>query len=402
MTEMVPEEVTHRLRGLVAARSVADREGMGLETVDPDEAMLRGPGATDVTERLEKALSVEARPDDEVDDPVQYQRALDSLLGAARQAGDKLDADPKAPLTPVETMALEAVVRTDGSRPSLLVRDGEVDADHPTAGDWSGTFRDTKEALRGPISAVGRVEPVNATGRNFFGTCWVVDAGAALALTNLHVVEAIWKRLPFQMQRTERGFRIRDGASVDFVAESGSAHTNRCRIIEAVIPGEDGPDYQRLDAAVLKLEPLPDAEVPAAVPVRADPDGPAGMLFSFCVVGFPGAPLYSGGIHEGVDWTWVNTTLFGNRYGVKRLAPGTAHRPLGSFEDDPRRWVFGHDPTTLGGNSGSPLLNWLDTTPGGFGLHFAGISVDTNIAHAIVACAQQLRAMGVPVEEPGP
>jgi hypothetical protein len=402
MTEMVPEEVTHRLRGLVAARSVADREGMELEAVNPDEAMLRGPGAADVTERLEKALSVEARPDDEVDDPVQYQRALDTLLGAARRAGDKLDTDPMAPLTPVETMALEAVVRTDGSRPSLLIRDGEVDADHPTAGDWSGTLRDTKEALRGPISAVGRVEPVNATGRNFFGTCWVVDAGAALALTNLHVVEAIWKRLTFQMQRTERGFRIRDGAFVDFVAESGSTHTNRCRIIEAVIPGEDGPDYQRLDAAVLKLEPLPDAEVPAAVPVRADPDGPAGMLFSFCVVGFPGAPLHSGGIHEGVDWTWVNTTLFGNRYGVKRLAPGTAHRPLGSFEDDPRRWVFGHDPTTLGGNSGSPLLNWLDASPGGFGLHFAGISVDTNIAHAIVACAQQLRAMGVPVEEPGP
>jgi hypothetical protein len=402
MTEMVPEEVTHRLRGLVAARSMADRDGMELEAVDPDEAMARGPGATDVTERLERALSVEARPDGEVDDPVQYQRALDTLLGAARRAGDKLDADPRAPLTPVETMALEAVVRTDGSRPSLLVRDGEVDPDHPTAGDWSGTFRETKEAMRGPISAVGRVEPVNATGRNFFGTCWVVDAGAALALTNLHVVEAVWKRLPFQMQRTGRGFRIRDGVFVDFVAESGSAHTNRCRIVEAVIPEEDGPNYERLDAAVLKLEPLPDAEVPAAVPVRADPDGPAGNLFSFCVVGFPGPPQYSGGIHEGVDWTWVNTTLFGNRYGVKRVAPGTAHRPLGSFEDDPRRWVFGHDPTTLGGSSGSPLLNWLDAAPGGFGLHFAGISVDTNIAHAIAACAEQLRAIGVPVEAPGP
>jgi hypothetical protein len=189
---------------------------------------------------------------------------------------------------------------------------------------------------------------------------------------------------------------------VDFVAESGSARSNRCRIVEAVVPGEDGPGYERLDAAVLKLEPLLDGTIPAAVPVRADPDGPAGMLFSFCVVGFPGAPRYAGGVHDGVDWTWVNTTLFGNRYGVKRLAPGTAHRPLGSLEGDPHRWVFGHDPTTLGGNSGSPLLNWLDGTPGGFGLHFAGISVDTNIAHAIVGCAEQLRAMGVPVKDPDP
>jgi serine protease len=95
----------------------------------------------------------------------------------------------------------------------------------------------------------------------------------------------------------------------------------------------------------------------------------------------------------------VNTTLFGNRYGVKRLAPGTVHRSLGSFDDDPRGWVFGHDSTTLGGNSGSPVLNWLDEEPGGFGIHFAGRSVDTNVAHAISACADELRAIRVPVRD---
>jgi serine protease len=95
----------------------------------------------------------------------------------------------------------------------------------------------------------------------------------------------------------------------------------------------------------------------------------------------------------------VNTTLFGNRYGVKRLAPGTVHRSLGSFDDDPRGWVFGHDSTTLGGNSGSPVLNWLDAKPGGFGIHFAGRSVDTNVAHAISACADELRAIRVPVRD---
>jgi Trypsin-like peptidase domain len=398
--ETVPEETTRRLRGLVAARSVADRERVDLETVDPEEAMNRSPGAADVTGRLESALSPHVRPDDEVGDPVEYQRALDTLLRATHGAAQKLDADPTAPLTPTDAVALEAVIRTDGSRPTLLVRDGAVDADHPTAGDWSGTLAQTREAMRGPIAAVGRVEPANPSGRNFFGTCWVVDAGAGLALTNRHVVEAIWRRIPFRMQRTERGFRILDGAFVDFVAESGSARTNQFKVVEALVPSEDGPGYERLDASVLKLEPINAGSLPPAVPVHADPDGPAGNLFSFCVVGFPGPPAYSGGIHEGVDWTWVNTTLFGNRYGVKRLAPGTAHRPLGSFDDDPRRWVFGHDPTTLGGNSGSPVLSWLDAEPGGFGLHFAGASVDTNIAHAIVACAEQLRTLGVPVRQP--
>jgi hypothetical protein len=89
--------------------------------------------------------------------------------------------------------------------------------------------------------------------------------------------------------------------------------------------------------------------------------------------------------------------LFGNRYGVKRLAPGNAHKPLGSVRGDYRRWVFGYDPTTLGGSSGSPIIQWLDAAPAAFGFHFAGASVDANYAHAFAACAGELQRIGVPV-----
>ena len=400
--QIVAEERSRRLRVLVAARSIGDREGVDLESVDADEAFSRGPGAGEVTDRLAAGLVAEALPGDEIGEPAEFDRARDALLRVTREAARKLDADPEAALTPPETMAFEAVVRTDGTRPTLLVRDGVVDAAHPTAGDWAGTLTETADALKGVIAAVGRVEPANPTARNFFGTCWVVDANAGLALTNLHVAEEIWRRLPWSTEPTATGFRVLDGAFVDFVAESGATRRNRCKVVEVRTPGEDGPGWQRLDAAVLKLEPLDGGTVPDAVAVRADPDGPAGNLGSFCVVGCPGPPPWSGGLHEGVDWTWVAMTLFGNRYGVKRLAPGIVHRPLGAVADDPRRWVLGHDPTTLGGSSGSPLLNWLDPQPSGFGLHFAGLSVDTNLAHAVVACADQLRALGVPVVGPGP
>jgi hypothetical protein len=399
--DLVSDDASHRLRALVAGRSLANRESVPLESVDLDEAMHAGPDSRQVTDRLEASLG--EAPDPELArDPVEYRRALDILLRATREAASKLDADPTAPLTRTETMVFEAVVRTDGSRPSLLVRDGGVNSADPTARDWSGTFDSTAAAMKGPISAVGRVEPATPSARSYFGTCWVVDAGQGVALTNRHVVEAIWRRLSFRMQRTATGFRILDGAFVDFVAESGSTRSNRFKVVEAVVPAEDGPGLQRLDAAVLKMEPAGGGELPPAIPVRADPDGPAGNLFSFCVVGYPGPPPFAGGIHEGVDWTWVNTTLFGNRYGVKRLAPGVVHRPVGSIEDDPRHWVFGHDPTTLGGSSGSPMLNWLDPAPSGFGLHFAGISSDSNFAHAVSAAAAGLAAIGVPVAEPGP
>ena len=96
----------------------------------------------------------------------------------------------------------------------------------------------------------------------------------------------------------------------------------------------------------------------------------------------------------------MNTTLFGGRYGVKRLAPGTVHRPLGSFAKDPQIWIFGHDATTLGGSSGSPILAWKCQGAGSFGLHFAGASIDTNCAHAVSECRDALERMGVRVKDP--
>lgn len=399
---MMPDRAD-RLRTLVAARSLADRDGIAVESVEHAEAATAPPGAGDVTARVEHSLArrVDDLPPDEVGDPRDYRRALDLLLRATGNVVRRLDNDPEASLTPDDIVALEAVVRSDGTRPTLLIRDGAADPDHPLAGDWAGALRATRDRLRDPIRAIGRIEPAGATARSFFGTGWLVDAGAGLVLTNLHVMEAIGKRLPHRLEPTEKGFRILDSLFIDFAGESGRARTDRYRVVEAIQSGVDGPKFARLDAAVLRIEPTTESNPspPPAIPVAADLSGPRGELGSFCVVGFPAPPAYPGGVFEGVNWNWVNATLFGNRYGVKRLAPGVTHRPIGSFDDDPRRWVFGHDATTLGGNSGSPVLGWLDDTPAGFGLHFAGASTVTNVAHAVVAAAEQLRTLGVPVRE---
>lgn len=373
---------------------------MNAESMNADD--VGSPGADEITGRVEATLR--RMPPEEIGEPREFDRALD-VLRVTQRAARKLDADSTAALSLDEFVALEAVIRTDGTRPSLLVRDDAVDPSHPLVGDWADTLTATREALRGATRAIGRIEPADATSRNFFGTGWVVDAGRGLVLTNLHVLAALWQRLPHLMARTPTGFRVYDGAFIDFAAESGSTSTRRFRIVEATPSPIDGPGFARLDAAILRIEPLriepepphdgvvPD-EVPRGVPVVSDPDGPRGDLLSFCVVGFPGPPRFISGVHEGVDWAWVNATLFGNRYGVKRLAPGTANRPMGTLPGDDRHWVFGHDATTLGGNSGSPVLAWGD---GAFGLHFAGASVDTNCAHAVCACGDGLRSLGVPI-----
>lgn len=382
-----------RLRRLLVARTRADEAGVGLESVPVDEAA--PPGTADVTGRVEAAIERQLADGADVD-PRDFRAALDVLLRTTARATRRLDDDPEAPLDAEELAALETVVRADGTRPSLLVRDGTVDAGDPLATQWTSDVSGAGEPLRRAIAAVGRVEPAGATGSSFFGTCWVVDRTAGLALTNLHVLHAMRKRLPHAIARAGSGFRVFDGAFVDFRAESDSTDTHRFQVVEAFPSGVEGQDFARLDAAVLRLQPLPDGptELPDAITVSASPNGPLGRFDSCCIVGYPGRPANTVGTVDGVDWDWVNRSLFGRLYGVKRLAPGIAHRPLGSLPGDARKWVFGHDATTLGGNSGSPVLTWDDTS---FGLHFAGITMDTNCAHGISAIATQLAALGVPL-----
>jgi hypothetical protein len=383
---------SERLRHLVTERSQADQTGVTLESVPRGEAA--PPGAADVTGRVEQAARVLAdRPG--VDDR-DFRRALDLWLRTTDRAARRLDDNPDAALPPEEVYALEAVVRADGTRPSLLVRNGIVDPAQPLAAGWTAQLTAAGDELTRAVAAIGRVEPMHPSGSDFFGTCWVVDHRNGLVLTNRHVLDAVVDRLPHSVARTTTGFRVSDGAFVDFAAESGSADVRRYRVVEATPSQVNGTNFARLDAAVLRIEPLPDGpqDVPKALAVSADPDGPLGHLASYCIVGYPARPLYETGTIEGVDWAWVTRTLFGNVYGVKRLAPGVTHRPLGSLPGDKRRWVFGHDATTLGGNSGSPALTW---TGNAFGLHFAGRSIDTNCAHAVSAITTELRALGVPV-----
>jgi len=381
-----------RLRRLVTERSWADRAGVTLESVPLEEAA--PPGAAEVTGRVEQAARHLAERQD-VDDR-DFRQALDLWLRTTDRAARRLDDNPDAPLPPDEVYALEAVVRADGTRPSLLVRNGVVDPVQPLAAGWTGQLAAAGDRLTRAVAAIGRVEPTHPSGSDFFGTCWVVDDRNGLVLTNRHVLDAMVERLPHAVARTTAGFRVFDGAFVDFAAESGSADVRRYRIVEATPSQVNGTDFARLDAAVLRIEPLPDGpqDVPDALTVSADPDGPLGRLASYCIVGYPAQPVYASGTIEGVDWAWVTRTLFGNVYGVKRLAPGMTHRPLGSLPGDKRRWVFGHDATTLGGNSGSPALAWSDSA---FGLHFAGRSIDTNCAHAVSAITTELRALGVPI-----
>jgi V8-like Glu-specific endopeptidase len=391
------------VRRLVAARTQAAAKAVAPEAMTIELANETDPPrADDVLQRVDEVM--QKLPPEEGAESQEFQRALTIFMSQADRTLRRMDKNPEARLDANEQLVLEAVIRTDGTRPTLLVRNNTINPDHPLAGGWRDTLFAIRDTVRARAAAIGRIEPANGSPTRFFGTGWLVDANG-IVLTNLHVLHAMLNAIPNAMIQSGSKFRVlKGGAFIDFAGEDGSLVKKRFRVVEATPSGIDGPVFARLDAAVLRIEPLDvdggAAAMPAPIPVVADLGGPTGAMSSFCVIGFPGRPEVMSGVVDGVDWDWVTQTLFGNRFGLKRLAPGVAHKPLGQVPDDARPWVFGHDATTLGGSSGSPVLAWRDAGFGGFGLHFAGATVDKNCAHAIAQCRQELEKIGVPVSDP--
>ena len=98
-----------------------------------------------------------------------------------------------------------------------------------------------------------------------------------------------------------------------------------------------------------------------------------------------------------MDWHFVLTTLFGNRFGVKRVAPGRFRLAPGSVQGDAFDRVMSHDATTFGGASGSLMFAWKDQGTPGYGLHFAGATLSANYALSLHRAADALKAIGVPL-----
>lgn len=376
-----------------AAGSHAESAGnRSLESAAADADDL--PPPSDVTDRLRDLI--DRVPEDEIADREAFALAREALLAqTAKTVAKAKEEGPRTSFSRNETLALEAVIRTNGTRPSLMLRDNAVPDGHPFLDDWRDDVLGRVSAIAVAASAVGRIEPTRGSPANYFGTGFVIDDQKHLVLTNRHVLEQMWRALRHVIDVRNGRYHFLDGAYIDFAAEIGATRRDRFKVVEAMFVGEDGPGLERLDAAVLKVRPLTPDEaaaerqqvsvLPARIRSTQSPDGAAGQLTSFCAIGFPGQvppPSQRQGTDLLVDWNWVTYELMGGRYGVKRVAPGLVHKPLGSLADDPAGWCFGHDATTLGGNSGSPMLAWSDAGSPAFGIHFSGTSVTTNYAHA--------------------
>ncbi|MDP9422430.1 MAG: serine protease [Pseudomonadota bacterium] len=301
-------------------------------------------------------------------------RALEDVTEAYRQT-DVLPTDDRA------QVRLEALIRSDGTRPACLIKDGCLLA--PEAlGELGDLYRIGPIQFDEAFAATGRI----SDGRRFHGGGCLVRVETADGieegvLTARHVVQAI--------ASDPATLRFAAGAEIDFNGEIGSLRPNRHRLAEVIASGPDpingnsAPDAW--DFALVRLgEPIDGGTTPP----------PAGIGLqtylvednaSAAVVSFPGHPgLRPSQLMPGTIWH----QLFQGLWNVKRFSPATLlPRPNDGDYANLKPHMMLHDATTTGGSSGGALLAVGSGQVAG--VHVGGRAETANLAVRLSAIADR-------------
>jgi V8-like Glu-specific endopeptidase len=282
---------------------------------------------------------------------VETQQELKDGLSAMKKVEMGRDAD----ISDQDQKGLEAIILLAG-RPAILIQEGDF-MEPPKL--WAD-LKNVRERIKDSIRRVGRIEVSNDPSLDWLGTGWL--AGKNTVLTNRHVAVEF-------SRRGDDGtwtFRAPLGANLNFHAELGSEAPLTFKVLSIV------GIHENHDLAVLRVEQVsgPDA-LPDPLPVARQ--APATLKGTkVYVIGYP---AWDGRRNDPEPMK----RIFADIYNVKRLQPGeVSGEALATFE-------FHHDCSTLGGNSGSPVLD-LETHRV-LGLHFGGRFLERN--HAVPLWALQ-------------
>lgn len=273
---------------------------------------------------------------------------------------------------------LEAIVKRF-TRPVFFVRgsafappaDSATFAQGESEVIW-GRLSAAMRHLTATIPSVGRVDLTNHR-FDWVGTGWLVAPD--VAVTNRHVAEyfATADGGGFAFRTAAGGRRVK--ASLDMRREFQCPDECVVRVRKVLwIEPDGGPDV-----ALLRVD-VDDDEGDTAlapIPLMTTDEVRSSLGAWVAVVGYPAQSPYNDPDDQ--------QRIFDGVYGVKRLAPGTvmAISPDGEFT---------HDATTLGGNSGSVVLDM--GTGKAVGLHFGGVEGDRNSAVQAPVIADRLDQHG--------
>jgi endonuclease G len=270
---------------------------------------------------------------------------------------------------------LEAIIERF-TRPVYLIQRSTFQPaadDFPDSKEIAGRLNGARAPIERAIPSTGRIDVRNHR-MSWLGTGWMVSP--TVAVTNRHVAEAFARAEggAFAFRRAYDGRTVR--ATVDWRREHQQPEESRFEVAKVLWIEPDNS----VDVALLQLagqgydgEPLP----PAIELMSQEELDLAGVGGWMAVIGYPARDSRNDAADQ--------QRIFDGIYDVKRLAVGqlTAISPDG---------VLHHDATTLGGNSGSVVLDLASGKAAA--LHFGGIEGERNLAVQAPAVARILREHG--------
>ncbi|MCO8123925.1 DNA/RNA non-specific endonuclease [Stieleria sp. TO1_6] len=264
-----------------------------------------------------------------------------------------------------ETGLQEAIVLAFG-RPSLFIQNNSFAT--PESTTWKQRLKSTKSQLESVIPKVGRVELFHHPDFEWVGTAWVIDED--VLVTNRHVADVFANKSSsgvISFRTNPFGQQI--AAAVDFREEHQVVAEQTVEIEKVLFISDFGSTSP--DVAFLKVKT--GRELPDPIPLSATSVA-NGTIVS--VIGYPAWDGRRNGMEE-------MRRIFGDVFNVKRLAPG--------FITSSNGLRLTHDCSTLGGNSGSPIID--ADTGHAVGLHFAGRFLSANHGVDVLEVKRLLRSM---------
>lgn len=252
-------------------------------------------------------------------------------------------------LPPEEHRALEAIIVATG-RPAILIMNGSFTS-VPTG--WE-VLEQVRPDIERTARSVGRIEVTGHPALEWVGTGFL--AGRNALMTNRHVAKE------FARQKSAKTWIFEPGmtARVDYREEIGATDG-----LEFEITGIIGV-HDRFDLALLRVAPRSTRgdRLPPPLPIAT---GPPAMDrgHRVYVIGYPAWD----GRRNDPD---VMARIFTNIFNVKRLQPGEI------LQIRTTEGILEHDCSTLGGNSGSCVVDM--ETHRVIGLHFSGRYLQANQA----------------------
>jgi endonuclease G, mitochondrial len=266
-------------------------------------------------------------------------------------------------LTDEEMDGLEAIVLPQ-NRPVVFVKgDFYDDVEHP----WEKLNpSDVKARVSRAFPSIGRIEVPNMPQLPYAGTGFVV--GKRLVMTNRHVAGLFSSGLGLKIAYNPGDSVINFRRQIDSRDSDGNSYVEVLGV-EMIHP--------YWDMALLRVADLPDDRVLAlSTRIPEDLEGR-----DIVAVGYPAK-----------DWRSdlaLQDRIFSGQYNVKRLQPGVLRKRanIRSFANLVN--AVTHDASTLGGNSGSAILD-VETNQV-LALHFAGEYLKANYAVPMYDLARDIR-----------